>query len=52
MAQKECNEAMYGLELLKETDFLSEIEFQNNYSDATALVKTDHKHHQNNRNQY
>lgn len=39
IAQKECNEAMYWLELLKETDFLNETEFESIYSDATELIK-------------
>ena len=39
IAQKECNEAMYWLELLKETDILSESEFESIYSDATELIK-------------
>jgi len=32
-------EAMYGLELLKETDFLNELECHDIYSDATSLIK-------------
>ena len=39
IAQKECNEAIYWLELLKQTDFLNEIEFESIYSDATELIK-------------
>lgn len=39
IAQKECNEAMYWLELLKESDILSESEFESIYSDATELIK-------------
>ena len=39
IAQKECNEAMYWLELLKETEFLNETEFESIYSDATELIK-------------
>lgn len=39
IAQKECNESMYWLELLKETDFLSVLEFESIYSDATELIK-------------
>jgi four helix bundle protein len=39
IAQKECNEAMYWLELLKETDFLEMSEFESIYSDATELIK-------------
>ena len=30
---------MYGLELLKETDFLNELECHDIYSDATSLIK-------------
>ncbi len=39
IAQKECNEAMYWLELLKETEYLKETEFDSIYSDATELIK-------------
>ena len=39
MAQKEYNEAMNGLESLKETDFLTEMEGVSIYSDATARMK-------------
>lgn len=39
IAQKECNEAMYWLELLKETEFITETEFESMYLDATELLK-------------
>jgi four helix bundle protein len=39
IAQKECNESMYWLELLKETEFINEQEFNSIYSDATELIK-------------
>ena len=39
IAQKECNEAMYWLELLKETAFLNESEFESIYLDATELIR-------------
>ena len=39
IAQKECDETIYWLELLKETDYLTEIEFQSIYADATELLK-------------
>lgn len=39
IAQKECNETMYWLELLKETDYLDLNEFDSIYSDAIELIK-------------
>lgn len=39
IAQKECNEAMYWIELLKETEYLTESEFESIYEDATELIK-------------
>lgn len=39
IAQKECNESMYWLELLKETAFINKSEFESLYSDATELMK-------------
>ncbi len=39
IAQKECDESIYWLELLKETNFLKEEDFENLKSDATALLK-------------
>jgi four helix bundle protein len=39
IAQKETDETLYWLELLKETDFLSEPEFVSMQNDATELMK-------------
>lgn len=39
IAQKECNETLYWLELLRETDYLSTQEFESINSDATELIK-------------
>jgi four helix bundle protein len=39
IAQKECDESLYWLELLKETDFLIEQEFISMYNDANELLK-------------
>jgi len=39
ISQKECDETLYWLELLKATDFISESEFQSIYSEATELLK-------------
>jgi four helix bundle protein len=39
IAQKEANEAVYWLELLKATDYLNEKEFENIYSDGIAILK-------------
>lgn len=39
IAQKEVDETMYWLELLKETDYLSEIEFGSMHWDADELLK-------------
>lgn len=39
IAQKETDETLYWLELLKETDFLSESEFVSIQNDATELMK-------------
>jgi four helix bundle protein len=39
IAQKETDETLYWLELLKETDFLEEQEFINNSNEATELLK-------------
>jgi four helix bundle protein len=39
IAQKETDETLYWLELLKETDFLSESEFESIQNDATELMK-------------
>ncbi len=39
IAQKEANETLYWLELLKRTDYLSESQFQNSHNNATELIK-------------
>lgn len=39
IAQKECNETLYWLELLYETAFLSEEEYKSIYVDAEELMK-------------
>ncbi|MCB9226467.1 MAG: four helix bundle protein [Chitinophagales bacterium] len=39
IAQKECNETMYWLELLKETKYLSEKEFKSIHTDAIEIIK-------------
>ena len=39
IAQKECNESIYWLELLKKTDYLSESQFESINSDAVELIK-------------
>ena len=39
IALKETAETEYWLELLYETDYLSEIQFQSIYSDCTELIK-------------
>lgn len=39
IAQKECNESMYWLELLRETAYLNANEFESIYADATELIK-------------
>lgn len=39
IAQKECDETIYWLELLVETDFLKKEEFESIKSDAEALLK-------------
>ncbi len=39
VCQKECNETMYWLELLKATAFISEAEFNSIYADAEELYK-------------
>lgn len=39
IAQKECNETLYWLELLKETGFITAQEFETIYADATELMK-------------
>jgi len=39
IAQKECDESCYWLELLKATKYISEDEFISIYNDATELLK-------------
>jgi four helix bundle protein len=39
ISQKECDETMYWLELLKETDFINEQEFISLHKDAEDLLK-------------
>ena len=39
IAQKECNETMYWLELLHATDYLKKEAFESLYSDAQELIK-------------
>lgn len=39
MAQKEADETMYWLALMKETDYLTSSEFESVYQDANELLK-------------
>jgi four helix bundle protein len=39
IAQKECDETLYWLELLKETGYLTEIEFNSIYKDGEEVFK-------------
>lgn len=39
IAQKECNETLYWLELLSATDYLEKEAFESLHSDATALIR-------------
>jgi four helix bundle protein len=39
IAQKECDESIYWIELLKETNYLKEIEYETIKSDAEELLK-------------
>lgn len=39
IAQKEANESIYWLELLKATDYLNDKEFENISNDATSILK-------------
>jgi four helix bundle protein len=39
IAQKECNETMYWLELLRETEYLKEQEFNDLYQEAKEIMK-------------
>ena len=39
IAQKECDETCYWLELLRETEYINETEYNSIYNDATELLK-------------
>lgn len=39
IAQKECDESCYWLELLKETNYLTEFEFLSIYQDCNEMLK-------------
>lgn len=39
IAQKECNETIYWLELLKATDYLTDVAFESIHKDAVELMK-------------
>ena len=39
IAQKECDESIYWLELLKETDYLLDIELMSLKNDASEILK-------------
>ena len=39
ISQKECDETMYWLELLKETKYMSQSEFESIHKDASELLK-------------
>ena len=39
IAQKECDETMYWLELLRETKYITKSEFESLYKDATEILK-------------
>lgn len=39
ISQKECDETLYWLELLKETNYITETEFKSLHNDATELLK-------------
>lgn len=39
IAQKECDETMYWLDLLKETDFIKQAEYDSLLADAFGLLK-------------
>lgn len=39
IAQKECNETLYWLELLYETEYLSEQEYKSIYADAEEIMR-------------
>lgn len=39
IAQKECNETLYWLELLHETNYLSDAQFEDLYSEAEEIMR-------------
>ncbi|MEK7264102.1 MAG: four helix bundle protein [Bacteroidota bacterium] len=39
VAQKECDETIYWLELLKESEFITQIEFESLNNEATEILK-------------
>lgn len=39
IAQKECDESLYWLELLKETNYISEMEFESIYQQNNEVLK-------------
>lgn len=39
IAQKECDETIYWIELLHQTEFLSTVEFENIYVEACEILK-------------
>jgi len=39
IAQKECNETLFWLELLFKSDYISEAEYNSMYNDANELMK-------------
>jgi four helix bundle protein len=39
IAQKECDETLYWLELLKETNYINETEFTSMHNDAIEILK-------------
>lgn len=39
IAQKECNETLYWLELLHETNYLSDAQFEDIYSEAEEIMR-------------
>lgn len=39
IAQKECSETIYWLELLKETEYITKAQFENVQGDAVELIK-------------
>lgn len=39
IAQKECDETLYWLELLRKTEYITKTEFESIYADALVLLK-------------